>query len=84
VVDVVVFARRVRNPVARLLGQWFGLEVRRMFTQGFMADDISRLVGIRYNPHTLMGSDRMLVEFFAWLAAVTQPEAVGEKNGCDS
>lgn len=65
-VDVIVFAPRIRSPALRGLGQWLGLEIRRLFTRGFMQNDIVRLPGIRYNRHALVESDRQLVEFFQW------------------
>jgi hypothetical protein len=65
-VDVTVFAPRARNPLLRGPLQWLGLEVRRLFTRGFMQDDIQRLPGIRYNRGGLVESDRQLIEYFQW------------------
>jgi phenylpropionate dioxygenase-like ring-hydroxylating dioxygenase large terminal subunit len=66
--EVVVFAPRAKSPLARRLGQWLNLEIRRWFTRGFLQDDIARLSGIRYRPQSLVASDEMLADFFRWLA----------------
>jgi nitrite reductase/ring-hydroxylating ferredoxin subunit len=83
-VQVLVFARRSRFIFTRLL-QPLGLVVRRWLTRGFMEDDISRLPGIRYNPHSLIASDQLLLEYFHWAAAL--PRGSGSwraenSNGC--
>lgn len=67
-VEVIVFAERGKNPASRWLGERLGLEVRRLFTQGFLHDDFTRLSGIRYNPWALVESDRIMTGFFQWLA----------------
>jgi nitrite reductase/ring-hydroxylating ferredoxin subunit len=69
--EVIVLARRSRFAPARLL-QPLGLWVRRLFTQGFMRDDTDRLGGIRYNAHTLIAADRLMIDFFNWLANLPQ------------
>jgi hypothetical protein len=78
--EVIVLARRSRFAPARLL-QPLGLWVRRLFTQGFMRDDTDRLGGIRYSPHTLIPADRLMIDFFNWLANLPQepsePTTVG-------
>jgi nitrite reductase/ring-hydroxylating ferredoxin subunit len=75
-VEVIVFAPRSRSAAIRLL-QPIGLLVRRWFTQGFMADDIRFLGGIRYNAHSLIESDRLLLEYFQWAASL--PRCSGGK-----
>jgi nitrite reductase/ring-hydroxylating ferredoxin subunit len=67
--EVFVFAPRGRRSPTRALLQPIGLAIRRLFTQGFMRDDIDRLGGIRYNPESLLPSDRHMIEFFQWAAA---------------
>jgi hypothetical protein len=67
-VEVIVFSRRSRARLAQALLQPFSLWIRRTFTRAFMQDDIDRLGGIRYNPHALIDSDRLLIEFFDWVA----------------
>ncbi len=67
-VEVIVFAPRSRSMIARGLVQPINLWLRRLFTQGFMRDDIKRLVGIRYRSRALLASDRCLIDFFQWLA----------------
>lgn len=73
-IETIVFARRGRPALLQPLSLW----VRRLFTRAFLGDDLDRLGGIRYNPHTLLAGDRLLIEFFAWAAALPRPE--GESN----
>jgi nitrite reductase/ring-hydroxylating ferredoxin subunit len=65
-VDVIVNPPRSRRPYLCGLGEWLSLEVRRLFTRGFMQDDIERLPGIRYSRHALVESDRQMIDFFRW------------------
>jgi hypothetical protein len=67
-VEVIVMAERSRLPVAKALVQPINLWLRRLFTVGFMRDDIDRLGSIRYNPMGLIESDRELLDFFRWAA----------------
>jgi aminopyrrolnitrin oxygenase len=80
-IETVVLARRRRPALLRPLSLW----VRRLFTRGFLRDDIDRLGSIRYNPHTLLANDRPLIEYFAWAAALPDfgPERTREGNGRD-
>jgi hypothetical protein len=66
-VETIVFAPR-GIPLLQPLGLW----MRRWFTQGFIQDDIDRLGEIRYSPLTLVEGDRLMVEFFQWVAALPQ------------
>jgi hypothetical protein len=72
--DVIVLARRSRFLPARLL-EPLGLWVRRLFTQGFMRDDTDRLGGIRYSAHTLIAADRLMIDYFNWLADLPRESA---------
>jgi hypothetical protein len=71
-VDVVVFAPRAHGPLSRWLGQWLDLEIRRLFTRGFLHDDLSRLSGIRYRPSGLVERDQMMMDFFQWLVELAR------------
>ncbi|MBI2824410.1 MAG: Rieske 2Fe-2S domain-containing protein [Planctomycetia bacterium] len=75
-VEVIVFGRKQGAWSPRRLLAPLSLWARRRLTQAFMQDDIDRLPGIRYSPHTLTEADRELREFFRWLAAL--PQSVGE------
>jgi len=72
-VEIIPFAPRSRGRLARALLQPLGLSIRRRFTRGFMQDDIDRLGGIRYNPAGLVETDRLMIDFFAWMAALPRP-----------
>lgn len=67
-VQVVVFAPKPRNPLKRFLSKWLGLELRRLFTKGFMHDDIAKLPGIQYNSQAFINADQIMIDFFQWLA----------------
>lgn len=58
----------VHAPRGVLTALW----LRRLLTQTFMRDDFNRLAGISYNPRTFIESDRVMVEFLHWLAALPQ------------
>jgi nitrite reductase/ring-hydroxylating ferredoxin subunit len=77
VVEVIVFAPRRPNGLARLLLQPLSLWLRRLFTRGFMKNDIDRLPGVRYQPHCLTAGDRHLIDYFQWLT--TLPRGLEEK-----
>ena len=64
----VVFTRRTHNPLVRCLWQPLSLMVRRWLTYGFVADESRNLLGIRYNPATLVEGDGTMADFFSWLA----------------
>src|SRR5207249_12183861 len=68
--EVIVLAPRLGSAIGQTLLQPLSLRLRRWFTRGFMQDDIDRLGGIRYNPHTLIDADRLLIEYFHWAAAL--------------
>ena len=74
-VETIVFAPR-RLPLLQPLGLW----MRRLFTRGFMQDDIGRLGGIRYSPHTLVEGDRLMIEFFVWAATLPQHACKAEPS----
>jgi nitrite reductase/ring-hydroxylating ferredoxin subunit len=75
-VEVIVLARRRAGLRGRLAP--LGLELRRWFTRGFMQDDIDRIGGMLYRPHTFVDGDAMMVEFLNWAAALHQPPS---RNG---
>ena len=64
----VVFTHRTHNPLVRCLWQPLSLMVRRWLTYGFVADESRNLLGIRYNPATLVEGDGTMADFFSWLA----------------
>jgi len=64
VVEVIAMSRRLRPAFFQQLNLW----VRRWFTQGFLSHDVERLAGIRYNPRTFTVNERVIVEFYQWLA----------------
>jgi phenylpropionate dioxygenase-like ring-hydroxylating dioxygenase large terminal subunit len=45
--------------------------IRSRFIRAFMLDDALRAAGVRYNPATLIAADAEMVDYLAWLAALT-------------
>jgi aminopyrrolnitrin oxygenase len=82
--SVVVFARRKSASLLRGFLEPASLRLRRLFTQGFMKHDIDRLHGIRYNPASLLSSDRLMSEFFDWLASLPDRTAPTLANSRDA
>ena len=66
--EVIPFARRHRNPLMRATLGRLSLAVRRIFTRGYMIDEINRLGNPRYNPHSLMKCDADMINYFCWAA----------------
>lgn len=69
-VRVFVLKRRGENPLARALIDPPSLAVRRLFINRFLSSDIVNLDGVRYDPARLVAGDRILAEYFRWLAVV--------------
>jgi nitrite reductase/ring-hydroxylating ferredoxin subunit len=67
-----VFAPRSDNALARALLDPIQLAARRFFTQGYLKDEASRLLGTRYSPRTMIEHDWDMIEFFNWVAALPQ------------
>ncbi|HEV3119331.1 MAG TPA: Rieske 2Fe-2S domain-containing protein [Gemmataceae bacterium] len=62
-----VSVRRSRGLAARMLVDPVNARVRRFFIRKFLEPDIARSAGTRYNPQRLIGADRCLADYFAWL-----------------
>jgi phenylpropionate dioxygenase-like ring-hydroxylating dioxygenase large terminal subunit len=75
ILDVFVFVQRWRRRWLGGLLEPVSLWVRRLFTWGFMHEEFRRLAGIRYSPHTLIDSDREMLDFFHWAAALPRESA---------
>jgi nitrite reductase/ring-hydroxylating ferredoxin subunit len=63
----IVFTCRSHNPLNRWLWQPLNLMIRRGLTHSFVADESRSLLGIRYNPATLVRDDVTMADFFSWL-----------------
>jgi nitrite reductase/ring-hydroxylating ferredoxin subunit len=72
-VDVAVFVRRGRHLWLAAVIEPLSLWLRRRFTHAFMREEFEELAGIRYSPHTLIDSDRELIDFFHWAASLPGP-----------
>ena len=83
-VDIIVFVKRSKNPVGRILGDQLNTAVRRYFIKKFLTADAIRLNGVRYNPKSLIEADREMIEYFRWLAIVAGrgPTAYDEHSPC--
>ena len=76
--DGIVFTRRSRTALGRALFDPVSLRVRRLFTHGYLAEEAASLRGPQYRPAALLDCDRVMIEFFCWLAAL-QDES-GRRN----
>ncbi|BBO32246.1 Rieske 2Fe-2S domain-containing protein [Lacipirellula parvula] len=72
--DVIVFAKRSRNPLQAAFVDRLNLRVRRRFTQAFMRYDIDKLSGVRYQPSGFTPQDRDMIAFFEWLTTLPRSE----------
>jgi phenylpropionate dioxygenase-like ring-hydroxylating dioxygenase large terminal subunit len=70
-VRVFVMKQRSSSPLARLFLDRLSLAVRRKFINEFLASDIVNLTGVRYDPSRLISADRIMAEYFQWLAVVS-------------
>jgi nitrite reductase/ring-hydroxylating ferredoxin subunit len=68
----IVFAPRLKNPLARAMFGRLTLESRRFFTHGYLKDEAGRLLGTRYNAATMISHDRDMIDFFNWVVALPQ------------
>jgi hypothetical protein len=73
-IAVIVYVKR-GGLLGRLLGP-VQRAIRRRFIRSFLADDAHRFDGARYNPHSLVEDDRLLIEYFHWLAVVSHGRPV--------
>jgi nitrite reductase/ring-hydroxylating ferredoxin subunit len=70
---VIVWVKRSKSAVARLLLDPVNAAIRRSFIQTFLRSDLPRIAGLRYQPANLIAADRVLADYFAWLEHVTEP-----------
>lgn len=71
-VEVIVFAPKKKSGARRAIPKSVELWVRKVFTQGFMKEDINRLGGIQYQPNCLLESEKEVIQFFEWIASLSQ------------
>lgn len=68
----IVFMPRLKNALLRALLEAPLLELRRIFTHGYLKDEAGRLLGTSYNPARMISNDRDMVDFFNWVIALPQ------------
>jgi phenylpropionate dioxygenase-like ring-hydroxylating dioxygenase large terminal subunit len=68
----IVFTRTQRSAIGRRLIDPVILAVRRIFTHGYLKDEASRLRQTCYNPAGLIAQDRPMIEYYQWLASLSQ------------
>jgi phenylpropionate dioxygenase-like ring-hydroxylating dioxygenase large terminal subunit len=74
-VHVFVLKRRSRHPLAQYLIDPLSLAVRRRFINQFLSSDINNLTGVAYNPSRLIDADRIMADYFQWLAVISHGRA---------
>ena len=68
----IVFTRAQRSAIGRRLIDPVILAVRRIFTHGYLKDEARRLRQTCYNPAGLIAPDRPMIEYYRWLAGLSQ------------
>ena len=63
----IVWVRRSKGMLGRLLLNPVDAFIRRSFIRAFMLSDAERSPGARYNPGALIEADRELADYFDWL-----------------
>jgi len=69
---LVVFAERGRGWRRLLLP--VSLWVRRLLTSAFVRDDTQRITRAVYRPESLIEADRVMIDYYHWLAALCSTE----------
>jgi len=70
---VIVWVRRSKSAVGRMLFDPLNAEIRRMFIRTFLRSDLPRVAGLRYQPGNLIAADEVLAEYFDWLEKISEP-----------
>jgi nitrite reductase/ring-hydroxylating ferredoxin subunit len=70
---VIVWVKRSRTAIGRLLFDSLNASIRRLFIQTFLRSDLPRLAGLRYQPEKLIAADRVMADYFAWLENIAAP-----------
>ncbi|MGH7137145.1 MAG: hypothetical protein ACREHD_15495 [Pirellulales bacterium] len=66
----IVFSRRGANPLWRATVQPIALAVRRLFTRGYLVEELGRLGNPRYNASSLLACDSEMADYFRWAASL--------------
>ena len=67
-----IFKRRSKIPLLGRVIDWIGLEMRRLFTAGYLDDENTVLGSPRYRPATMVEQDKEVVDYFHWALALSQ------------
>ena len=70
---VIVWVRRGKSAIGRMLFDPLNAAVRRMFIRTFLRSDLPRVAGLRYQPGNLIAADEILAEYFNWLENISEP-----------
>ncbi len=68
--EVIVFAKRSRNPLIRTFWAPVTLWLRRVFTRGYIVHEIQLLGNPQYRPNRLIDSDQVMIDYFHWAASL--------------
>lgn len=67
-----VFKRRSKIPLVGRLLDWFGLETRRWFTAGYLADENTKLGSPAYRPATMVDHDKEVADYLHWALTLSR------------
>ena len=67
---VVVWVRRSRSTLGRVVFDAANLELRRWFIRQFLHSDLGRMSGVRYHPGRLIDADKPFAAYMEWLREI--------------
>jgi nitrite reductase/ring-hydroxylating ferredoxin subunit len=70
---VIVWVKRSKGLMGRLLLDPVNAAIRRLFIRTFLRSDLPRIAGLRYQPAKFIAADGVLADYFAWLEKVAEP-----------
>lgn len=70
---VVVWVKRSKTAIGRLLIDPMNAAIRRLFIRTFLRSDLPRIAGLRYQPANLIAADRVLADYLTWLENIAEP-----------
>ncbi len=69
-IRVIVWVKRSRGTIGRLLLDRVNAALRRQVVRAFFQDDLGRLTGTSYRPERMVASDKTLVDYLDWLQKI--------------
>jgi hypothetical protein len=71
---VIVWIKRSKTAVGRMLFDRLNAAIRRFFIQAFLRSDLPRIAGLRYQPGNLITADQIMADYFKWLETTSNTQ----------